>query len=274
MPFTLQLHPALHCSRHLVLLGTSTLTMRVKETSFLISVSCYGHFLLILLKIFIMATNHEANIPTFVIMSLDPSDSLIIFGRLGMGLTLTFATPVVTLPCREALLQLISQTLILWRKPHEELKSFASPEGAPLTRSDEFKLDVTVEKGSYSTFGEDHIHDVEMDTKSTDDDEAHTPKEDDQRDDRHPLVHIGATLMITVYAFFTAVSVPGVAVVWSVLGSSLGMVIGFIIPCACYLKIRGKKGMMRNKSIGAMALLIFSIVVAILCTVQTLLGFM
>jgi amino acid permease len=72
--------------------------------------------------------------------------------------------------------------------------------------------------------------------------------------------------------FTIAVSVPGVAIVWSVIGSSLGMIIGFIIPGACYLKIRGKKGIWRPTNLGALILMIFSVVVAIVCSIQTIMA--
>lgn len=55
--------------------------------------------------------------------------------------------------------------------------------------------------------------------------------------------HYGATLMLALLGYVGAVCVPGVEVVWSVLGSSLGLTIAFVMPCACYLKIRASKGM-------------------------------
>ena len=69
----------------------------------------------------------------------------------------------------------------------------------------------------------------------------------------------------------SAVSVPNVAIVWSVLGSTMGMLIGFVVPCACYLKIRRDKGM-RLINIGAWALLCFSMVLTLACTYITIQG--
>ena len=99
----------------------------------------------------------------------------------------------------------------------------------------------------------------------------HPPEVEDVKD-VNVYLHVGTTIVIATYAFFGAVSVPGVAVVWSVLGSSLGMIIGFIIPCACYLKIREHKGLTRNSNLGALVLLVCSIVVAIFCTAQAIMG--
>ena len=46
---------------------------------------------------------------------IDPSDPVVIVGRIGMGLTLMFATTVMTLPCREAFLSLIPQIKTWWK---------------------------------------------------------------------------------------------------------------------------------------------------------------
>ncbi len=62
----------------------------------------------------------------------------------------------------------------------------------------------------------------------------------------------------------------GVAVVWAILGSSLGMLIGFIVPSACYLKIRHQKGLTRWTNFGALALFIFSFAVAVACTAHAI----
>jgi amino acid permease len=55
------------------------------------------------------------------------------------------------------------------------------------------------------------------------------------------LVHILSTIMLVGVAYVAAVAVPGAATVWSICGSSMVMLISFIIPAACYLKIRWRK---------------------------------
>ena len=115
------------------------------------------------------------------------------------------------------------------------------------------------------------------------------------------ITHAVATFIIASSTYFAAVAVPGrffsscetifliyrifskkhlmtpsyctltgVAVVWAILGSSLGMMIGFIVPSACYLKIRQHKGLMRRPSFGALILSLFSTAVAVACTVHAL----
>lgn len=87
--------------------------------------------------------------------------------------------------------------------------------------------------------------------------------------ERDQRVHVLSTTAILVSTYVMAVAVPGVGVVWSIAGSSMAMIIGFIIPAACYLKIRLKKSI-NPRSIGAFILLVFSIVASFVCTSQTI----
>jgi hypothetical protein len=186
-------------------------------------------------------------------------------GRLGMGLTLSCGTCVVTLPCREAFLSLIPQIQKWWSEKSREIDNLVQPSEADALMSMSKEAPLMVK---YSSFTSDE-------TEAGIDLEQHQnhifPVEEDLQD-HDTFVHVVTTIVIATYSFFGAVCVPGVAIVWSVLGSSLGMIIGFIIPCACYLKIRGTKGMKRRTNFGALALLVFSIVIAVVCTGQTIWG--
>ena len=122
---------------------------------------------------------------------------------------------------------------------------------------------------SYSSFASAENH-TEIDVESSE--EYTVPTEEKTMQDNNPWVHFAVTMTIATYAFIGAVSVPGVAVVWSILGSSLGMIIGFIVPAACYLRIRGGKGLGRKTNMGAFALLVVSIVLAVVCTIQAISG--
>ena len=83
------------------------------------------------------------------------------------------------------------------------------------------------------------------------------------------FLHNTSTVGLILLAYAVGISVPGVAVVWSVVGSSMALVIGFTIPTACYLKIRRRKRL-NPRSLSAWVLLIFSIIASFVCTAQTL----
>jgi len=197
-----------------------------------------------------------------IFLNFNPSDLLIIVGRLGMGLTLALGTPIVTLPCRGAMLSFIKQL----REDRTESSSMTKQVGE--AREVDSLIASGSNEDSYSSFVTKE-NGIEIDMEQ----QKETPSlpEEDLLNDSI-LIHVGSTMMIISMAFFVAVSVPGVAVVWSVLGSSLGMIIGFIIPSACYLKIREKKGIYRRTNFAAMVLLIFSITIAVICTGQTVIG--
>ncbi len=197
-----------------------------------------------------------------ILFQTDPSDLLIIVGRLGMGLTLALGTPIVTLPCRGAMLNFFKQL----REDRIESSSMTKQLGEAREVD---SLIASSNEDSYSSFVNKE-NGIEIDMVEQQKETPSLPEEDPLNDSI--LIHVGSTMMIISMAFFVAVFVPGVAVVWSVLGSSLGMIIGFIIPSACYLKIREKKGIYRRTNFAAMVLLIFSITIAVICTGQTVMG--
>lgn len=169
-------------------------------------------------------------------------------GRLGMGLTLVFATPIVLLPCREAILSLLSRGEC---DSTSAAKSFEMKSESNVILDEEKILLRNDELESYLSVVEENLkNDV---TESINDDNT---------------VLYSSSFSIASLAYIGAVAVPGVETVWSVIGSSLGMAIAFIIPCSCYLTIRRKKGMKRPSNLLSLLLLVFSIFAAIVCTVM------
>lgn len=82
-----------------------------------------------------------------------------------------------------------------------------------------------------------------------------------------PVGHLVVTLILLAITYSTAISVPGVAAVWSIFGSSMALFIAFVIPTACYIQISKHKGF-TGKAIGAWTLLILSIIGMVVCTDQ------
>jgi hypothetical protein len=79
------------------------------------------------------------------------------------------------------------------------------------------------------------------------------------------LTHYASTASILAFTYTAAVLVPGVSAVWSICGSSMAVWIAFIVPTACFLKIREHKGL-TNQACGAWILLLFSLVAMVICT--------
>jgi hypothetical protein len=85
------------------------------------------------------------------------------------------------------------------------------------------------------------------------------------------ITHFGSTVAVVGFCYIAAISVPGVGFVWSLIGSSMAILIAFVVPAACYLKIRVHKRM-NPRSILAWALLLISCVAAPICTQQALIS--
>jgi len=199
-----------------------------------------------------------------IFLNFDPADPIIMLGRIGMGITLMFGTPVVTLPCREAFLSIMPQVQKYFAESMEESNICVDKaEGASLLQD--------VVSSTNHTYASVASFDVECNEEYGEEFDV-SGEVDNIPTLSETIIHVTSTFVIGSSAFFAAVAAPGVAVVWSILGSSIAMIIGFIVPSACYLKIRGSKGSARRTS--AWALLIFSTILAIVCTYQTIVDIM
>jgi len=153
----------------------------------------------------------------------DTTDWMFFIGRIGCGITIMLAMPMMLLPCRESLLEVLDALFVQVIKVTER---------TPLN------------------------HRLMMQTPTI--------------GNRNPYVHYGTTLAIVIVTYLGAVVAPGVALVWSLCGSSMAFLISFILPSACYLEIGN--GMDSDYRIFSSALLIIAVVGAIACTIQTLFG--
>jgi amino acid permease len=77
--------------------------------------------------------------------------------------------------------------------------------------------------------------------------------------------NLAQTIVIVFTATFLAMFITSVATLWSILGSSVSILIAYILPAAFYLKIRAKKDWNIRK-LGAWLLLIFGVVALFVCS--------
>ncbi|GBG26326.1 Sodium-coupled neutral amino acid transporter 1 [Hondaea fermentalgiana] len=88
------------------------------------------------------------------------------------------------------------------------------------------------------------------------------------------LVHFAVTSLILVFSVFSMVAVPGVAVVWNLCGSSVSMLLAFILPSASYIALRSPDGFFKPKSrdarlVAAWILLVVSCILGVVCTIES-----
>eukprot|EP00571_Detonula_confervacea_P014531 CAMPEP_0172308436 /NCGR_PEP_ID=MMETSP1058-20130122/9027_1 /TAXON_ID=83371 /ORGANISM="Detonula confervacea, Strain CCMP 353" /LENGTH=530 /DNA_ID=CAMNT_0013020851 /DNA_START=138 /DNA_END=1726 /DNA_ORIENTATION=+ len=208
---------------------------------------------------------------------------LFLLGRIGCGITIMFAMPMMALPCREALLEVVDvwfhhshhirdetaevpttgEETCCWKLFHRCNKS-ETDQDADITTEDEFK---EILPEGLDDENQIHISSVLI---------RHDPIQSDYIF-RNTFAHYGSTLLITITCYLGAVAVSGVAVVWSFIGSSMGICIGFILPCGCFVVIesvvptvaRGGDRQCKWLRI-AWAILVFSIVGATVCTINSI----
>mmetsp|Transcript_5528 Transcript_5528/g.7619 ORF Transcript_5528/g.7619 Transcript_5528/m.7619 type:complete len:490 (+) Transcript_5528:240-1709(+) len=168
------------------------------------------------------------------------SDKLLLVGRLGLFITLMCAMPMMVLPCRENSLLLLGDTC-------KALKMCDTS----ATTEETLPLDPGLERQSFS----------EM-TRELD------KKDKCCGDPCGLLTHVMSTVGIVVFALYLAICIPGVAVVWSIAGSTLGLLFSFVLPAACYLKMRWEKKHSKVK-VGAMIMLVLSSILMVFCTIQS-----
>lgn len=160
------------------------------------------------------------------------NDPLFMLGRMGVGITIMVATPVMALPCRENLLEVVE--ILLGQE--DQLETTLIGEQTALLRTEPIQKDP-----------------LQLD----------------------PLWHYGSTLIIMLITYAAAAAVPGVAVVWSLCGSSMAFLIAFILPAAYFLQISRREHVVeshhRGRIVFCWVLLVVSVVGAVACTLQTVL---
>ena len=167
------------------------------------------------------------------------NDVIVLAGRFGCGVTILFAMPLMVLPCRRNILELLD-CYVEWRSSrHRDSQSeqYATERTSLVARS-------------------------------------HSPEERVYLTGV-PAAHYGSTIAIAVVCYIAAVAAPGVAVVWSLCGSGMAFAIAFILPSACFLRIQyifsgtGSSHSGAAWRVLAWTLVLTATVAAIACTCQT-----
>ena len=203
-----------------------------------------------------------------ILLNFAPDDEVISLGRAGLSVTLMCGISMIVLPCREALLQILAMGG-LYKPTNTDLLGSNKPR---------FKANMNV---SYNTDDEEYDEspstvlpshknvDVETTSLLNKSKAAENESIVIDVDSVHPLLHISLTIFIAFLCFVSATFCPGVSTVWSICGSSLGFIIAYIIPSACYIKLRQwKKGFFNPRILGAWVMLIFSTFLMISCSYQ------
>ena len=142
-----------------------------------------------------------------IFLNFDLSDKVFFLGRAGYAVTLTLAMPLVLLPCREALLSLPEQ----WSHRKAASKVQAVEDGPLIINGVNFDEELPLLSHAIKDY------DSAQKSRTPEVAELNPPTFAEY------AVHIGSTALIVTICYTGAVAVPGVAVVWSICGSSMAI---------------------------------------------------
>jgi amino acid permease len=149
-----------------------------------------------------------------VLLDFDENDPLLMVGRMCLALTITLAFPMLVIPARDILLR--SVILPFLRKGERTNASTATPEEPSIDQQLQEPL---------LTADEEEVQES-------------SPEEQDTT-----LLHasFGVRLLTSIAIFWTAGAVAScvesIDIVWDLLGSSLSILLSYLIPCGSYLVI-------------------------------------
>ena len=165
--------------------------------------SAYGHC---------TATGHvQGN----VLLDFDENDPLLMVGRLCLALTITLAFPMLVIPARDILLRsLIIPCLV---KNHGTRES-----SSPVPSNVEVSA---AEQMQEPLLGDDNELDTTMETNDTSAPQASF------------LLRLVTAIGVLWTSAAVASCVESIDIVWDLLGSSLSILLSYLIPCGCYLAV-------------------------------------
>jgi len=243
------------------------------------------------------------NVPDNILNAFNRDDALINVGRAGFLSSLMLSYPLLVLPCRDTAIRLgtllfvgdkkrraaseADERLLSRGHQDDEINADGEVDGASGEAANA-RSSAAVRPGSLDYLETPYNEEVLEIIDSSDSPEFRTPQLERTRRrlartimkplqlwTKEGLLHVLVTSVILILSVFSMVAVPGVAVVWNLAGSSVSMLLGFILPAASYIALRSPDGFFKPSShdfrfYAAWALLIFSIFMGIVCTFESI----
>jgi len=187
------------------------------------------------------------------------------------GISIMMNTPALIIPLRDSLLLLFAKTsaALSTRRGHRRWNP-RDGESVPLANIAEVDYEsgdstkAGVKKKNYSAHDNEE---KQISTEQHHDEVSRLPAQTLAATARHFFL----TLSIVVVVIICAQNVPGVASVWAIAGSSVGLFIAYMLPCYLYLRVRGHKeeGTARLRNAICFLLCVSSSFLAIICTYRS-----
>jgi amino acid permease len=165
-----------------------------------------------------------------ILLDFDDDDPVVTMGRICLGITITFAIPLQVIPARDTLVRLIQE--IVDHRSSRKKKRQSNTNNYSDNPQD--LLEPLLEESSTENNGINISNSDEVFQRFL----VMTQQQQHQQQmERNPLLRkfVGVTLLWSAASIATRIS--SVALVWDLLGSSLVIIIGFILPSILYLRI-------------------------------------
>jgi len=241
---------------------------------------------------FIYATKKDG-VDGNVLLAFGADDALINAGRAALGITVMFSVPLLATPCRDQLLRILA----LYYSSKEQIDSAAEhllPEAQRRVKLAE----ALQEDGGDDTQQEDDDDRNSGSARDSSTEAAHdkVPMDQPLLDGTQgeaervrtlslalaatevttasafatPRARVIAALCVVGLAVFIGSLVKDVAIVWSVGGSSLAVLIGYILPCSSYVSIRTAKPATYRRKVWCWVFGVSTTIMAVACTINVL----
>ncbi|CAH0520012.1 unnamed protein product [Peronospora belbahrii] len=196
---------------------------------------------------YLFAFQQSGGVQGDILNNFSDNDALVNLGRLGLLVTILLSLPLIIQPCRANLLRLakiirnysraratVSYTLASSNSDESEA---AGEETMLLPIRDEAAVVGMINASTSARF-------------------------------RAAAVHVLLTISIMASVITIALILPGVAGVWNLMGSTVGLLISYVLPCVSYVSIRREKPNRDRRKLTAWIILAASSITCVVCTIQ------
>lgn len=206
---------------------------RLKKIVSATMLSTWAFYMVVSTMGYLYAYRLPGGVKDDILNNFRTNDALINVGRLGLLITIMMNLPLIMQPCRMNTIRLgkyVSGFVKTW---HSKAQN-----------------------------GED----IALLTTPTAHHEAVTPAVSHANQN---VIHAALTISLVSGAVALALVLPGVAVVWNMVGSTVGILISYVLPCVSYILIRKNRPTSDRRKLTAWVILVVSSAMCVACTLQS-----
>lgn len=176
-----------------------------------------------------------------VLLDFDEEDPLLLVARMCLACTITIAFPLLVIPARDILLRswfatsttttTVSVTITTDRSPHH-------PTTAATTANETAESSLREPLLADDNHGDEVEESDIVTTRAT---ATATARSVVAQPQQHSFsLRLGTAILVLWSASAVACCVKSIDVVWDLLGSSLSILLSYLIPCGCFIVIMGQ----------------------------------